>query len=178
MDQPLTPTGRAFAAIVPPPEAVAELTHHLDGVPLPGRPVPPPNWHVTLRFAGQVDAVTYERWLAALDEALLPEPFTATVAGFGAFPKARRATVLWLGVRGEGLAELAASVDEAAAQAGLGNEERPFRGHLTLARLRPPADVTGLTGDEPDWRVRFPVSAIHVMAAVGSRYRIYETFDL
>lgn len=178
MEGDLIPTGRVFAAVVPPAEAVAELVHRMEGISIPGRPVPPPNWHVTLRFVGHIDQVPYERWLAALDQAPLPGPFEVRVGGFGAFPRPARATVLWLGVEGDGLASLAAVVDDAAAAASLGHEERPFRAHLTLARIRPPQDVRGLTEDRGGWSVRFLVDRFHIMAAAGSRYRVYADFPL
>lgn len=178
MEPGLIPAGRVFAAVVPPPEVVAALAHRLESVTIPGRPVPPPNWHITLRFIGPVDEVAYERWLAAMDTTVIPAPFAVTVRGFGAFPRAARATVLWAGVESDELARLAAAVDDAADAAGLGREERPFHPHLTLARVRPPADVRSLLESGDGWKASFTVAEYHVMAAVGSRYQRYETFPL
>ncbi|HEX2153410.1 MAG TPA: RNA 2',3'-cyclic phosphodiesterase [Acidimicrobiia bacterium] len=174
----LTPTGRVFAAVVPPPEVVAALAHRLESVTLPGRPVPPANWHITLRFIGHVEEVAYERWLATMDQAPAPAPFDLALRGFGAFPRAARATVFWTGVESAGLPRLAAVVDDSAETAGLGQEERPFHPHLTLARVRPPADVRPLVESDDGWKARFTVAEYHVMAAVGSRYERYETFPL
>lgn len=170
-------TGRLFAAVVPPGEVVAALDDWLGRFDLPGQPVPAANWHVTLRFVGPIDRVSYERWIGAIDQADKPEPFEMTLGGIGAFPRPARATVLWVGCESDRLAELAESVDGAADMAGLGREERPFRPHLTIARVRPPEDVTALTSAD-GWRARFVVREFHVMAAVGSRYRRFETFEL
>lgn len=178
MEDDLILSGRVFAAVVPPAEVVAALVMRLEPLSLPGRPVPPANWHTTLRFVGKVQAVAYERWLAEMNTAALPAPFPIAVTNLGAFPRPARATVLWAAVEGETLADLAAVVDEAAGGAGLGREERPFRPHLTIARVRPPADVRSLIDDDDEWRMTFPVKEFHVMAAVGSRYRVYETFSL
>lgn len=178
VEDELTPTGRVFAAVVPPPEVVAALDHRLDDLSIPGRPVPPPNWHLTLRFIGKVDEVAYQRWLGGMDSAALPSPFRVTLSGLGAFPRPARATVLWVGVKGDLLGDLATVVDVAAEEAGLGREERPFRPHLTISRVRPPADVRPLIDADHGWKLPFRVKEFHVMAAMGSRYRVYETFSL
>jgi len=79
---------------------------------------------------------------------------------------------------GDDLSDLAAAVDAAADRAGLGSEERPFVPHLTISRVRPPEDVRRLTEVQDRWRASFTISRFHVMAAVGSRYQVYETYDL
>lgn len=174
----LTPAGRVFAAVVPPSEVVVALHDRVERLPVPGRQVPPPNWHLTLRFVGKVEEVAYERWLGEIDTAPLPASFRVTLGGLGAFPRPARATVLWVGVEGDGLQALATVVDRAAEAAGLGREERPFRPHLTISRVRPPDDVRSLIGAAGSWRSSFRVEEFHIMAAAGSRYRTYETFCL
>lgn len=175
----MIPDGRVFAAVKPPTEVVAAVEDRLVSEAIPGRRVPPENWHITLRFIGETEPVGYERWLANLDAAPKPSAFRLSLGAVGAFPKPARATVLWVGVHGEDIAGLAEVVDDAAEASGLGREERPFRPHLTVARIRPPEDVRRLTdaraGEE---RLPFRVTEFHVMAAVGGRYRVYETFEL
>ncbi len=69
-------------------------------------------------------------------------PLTLAVAGAGAFPTPARAQVLWLGLASDAaLDALARRVDDACAASGLGRETRPFRAHLTVARLRRGARV-------------------------------------
>ena len=57
-------------------------------------------------------------------------PFTLTLGGGGAFPNARRASVLWLGVRegSDALSELAGMIPREP-------DHVPYRAHLTLARV-------------------------------------------
>jgi len=89
--------------------------------------------HLTVKFFGAVpDAESLAVFVA---DAVLPRaPFTVTLGGGGAFPNARRASVLWLGVRqGEdGVAGLAAP---------FADDDRPFRAHLTLARVDKTRDL-------------------------------------
>ena len=48
--------GRLFLAVPLTDEVRAALAVHImhrtGDLPLPGKPVPPPNWHVTMRFLG------------------------------------------------------------------------------------------------------------------------------
>ena len=114
-----------------------------DGLDLPGRPVPLRNLHVTLRFVGPADVTGRERLIAGLDTAELGDPFSFRIGGLGGFPKLRRATVAWAAIEKDGgkVTELAGVVEEAVASAGFGYEDRPFRAHLTLARIRPPRNL-------------------------------------
>lgn len=178
MAKGVTPSGRVFAAVVPPAEVVLALADRLSSLEIPGKPVPPPNWHVTLRFVGRVDDVSYDRWLGTLDQ-VTSMPMRIGLDGLGAFPKPPRATVLWAGVDAPGLEDLAGAIEEATQIAGLPAEERPFRPHLTLARIRPPEDVRAVL--ERGRRLpalSWMADAFHVMSAVGSRYVVHESFDL
>ena len=65
---------------------------------LPGRPVDPDNWHITLRFLGRTEPVQRDLVLADIDEHVAQAPFTLGFGGLGAFPRPGRATVLWLGI--------------------------------------------------------------------------------
>jgi 2'-5' RNA ligase len=156
------------------------LAAFLDGADLPGRAVPPENWHLTLRFLGWTTGVQRDRILQALDDADLGSPFRIRFAGLGAFPKERRATVLWLGVRSgvEGLERLATAAEEAATATGFAPEERPFHPHLTLARVRPAVNVTDLVGRFPPFDVFMEVGAVTFFRSrLGHGGATYEVVD-
>jgi 2'-5' RNA ligase len=161
----------------------AHLETTLDG-PLPGRPGPPHNWHITLRFLGKLDQAALETLLGRLDEVDLGAPFELGFGGLGAFPRPNRATVLWLGTTGgsDALEHTAAAVEGAVAQAGFMPEERPFHAHLTLSRIRPPEDVAWLIGSVPAFPLRQVVETITVFESVLERgpatYVPLETFRL
>jgi RNA 2',3'-cyclic 3'-phosphodiesterase len=113
---------------------------------LPGRPVPPANWHFTLRFLGQLEPARAELVASGIAGSELPRPFDAELSGLGAFPSPARGRTLWLGLsRGDTqFSRLAASVDGVLVGLGVAVEARPFSPHLTLARLDPPGDLTHL----------------------------------
>jgi 2'-5' RNA ligase len=102
----------------------------------------------------------------------------------GVFPRPRSATVIWLAVsRGqERLEELAAAAEEAAQSAGFGPEDRPFRAHLTLSRVRPAEDVSALVesfpGADLGWRCESVVVYRSLLGRGGARYEPLETFLL
>lgn len=180
--------GRLFLAVDPPDDArrrlVATIAEQLDGRPLPGRPSPPENWHLTLRFLGDTDEVGYERLLATLDQAELPAAFAAGFDGLGAFPRPERATVLWVGIDPgrDALAELANQVEDAVEAAGWAPEERPFRPHLTLARIWPHQDVRPVLAKVHPTVPPWPVDAVRLyrshLGRGPARYEELEVFPL
>jgi RNA 2',3'-cyclic 3'-phosphodiesterase len=97
--------------------------------------------HVTLKFLGAVEAPRLERVHAAVAAAVADRPaLQLRVQGLGAFPSLRRPRVLWVGLHGHGLVELAACVVAAVTPLGFEPETRAFTPHVTLGR------VNGLRG--------------------------------
>ena len=151
---------------------------------MPGRRVPPPNWHLTMRFLGDVDRVSYEKLVYELSEADLGSPFGVTFGNPGAFPRPARATVLWLGIdRGEERLVLVADrVEEAVLRAGFPPEDRPFRAHLTLSRIRPPENVNALLDGREPLGVKTQIEAVTLfrshLGPAGATYEALDTFPL
>lgn len=148
--------GRVFVAAPLPPDVRFAVGERVSEMQIPGKVSPPENWHVTLRFLDTVDRVTYERFLSELERVGDQFSFPIALDGFGAFPKPRKATVFWAGI-GRGTSDISLLnelAEEAALSAGLSPEERPFHPHVTLSRIRPPADVRDLVEDDVDlgWR--------------------------
>ncbi|MDH4276733.1 MAG: RNA 2',3'-cyclic phosphodiesterase [Acidimicrobiia bacterium] len=184
--------GPLFLAVEPDEESKSLLAQMLarafdDEWPLPGKLSPPDNWHITVRFLGSVDDVTLDRLMAGLDEATLTEPvwpdgpIGVELRGVGTFPRPDNATVLWVGVESEPLIELAEAVEDLATSVGMAPEERPFRPHLTLSRVRPPQDLSDLVAVE--WgRLRFTVDHLTLFRSQsetgGVRYEPLERFDI
>lgn len=173
--------GRVFLAAPLPDEIRFALAERISEIPIPGRVAPPDNWHVTLRFLDVVDSVTYERFLSGLDP-LVETSFPLRLAGFGAFPNPRKATVFWAGIGTgtEQLGMLNEQAEEAAVGAGLLPEERPFHPHLTLSRIRPHGDVREIVVEDLDlgWRCERLVIYRSRQGRGGARYEPLDVLDL
>lgn len=107
--------------------------------------VAPANYHVTLKFLGftREDAIAAVR--DALDDALVGvAPLKFRVARLGAFSSLDKASVLWAGVEGTPLDDVAMRVDQAMAAIGFASEKRAFHAHVTLGRLRETRPVRDL----------------------------------
>ena len=138
-------SGRLFLAIdLPAPireQLTSALAKHLETAP--GRAVVARNWHLTLKFLGDVHMNRLERLLEELRRVPPLQPFDVGLGLLGAFPKPKRARVVWVGVDDPArkLTRLAAMVRDATVKAGFGEDTKPFKGHITVRRLRRPSDV-------------------------------------
>jgi 2'-5' RNA ligase len=103
--------------------------------------VAPAGMHLTLKFLGEVPEADLAGVRSALAAAATPAASIALACrGLGAFPGLTRPRVLWAGLRG-GLSEvgqLAAACERSLEPLGYAPEKRPFRGHVTLGRVRSP----------------------------------------
>jgi 2'-5' RNA ligase len=176
--------GRLFLGIALTDEARRAVRLHTQSERLPGRPVRPDDWHLTLRFLGETATESLERLREALATADLGPHFDVVFGRLGAFPDPDRAGVLWLGVD-EGavaLTELAARVETAARCAGFEAEGRPYAPHVTLSRLRPPVDVRPLVDRVQSVQERMAVDAIVLFrsgtGAGPGRYEALERYPL
>ena len=125
---------RLFVGLGLPEDLCDELSMMCGGIP-GARWVPEENYHLTLRFIGEVPG-----WQAQeVDEALaaIRAPgFDLTLRGVGTFGKNGRMASLWVGVeRTEPLMFLQAKVETALQRIGLEPERRRFAPHVTLARI-------------------------------------------
>ena len=173
---------RTFVALLIPPDWAAHLgalSRTLAARTTGLSWVKPENLHVTLRFLGDLDDAALARASASVAEcltgAIAPR---ARLGPLSAFPNLMKPRVLWVGLS-EGMAgveEVARAVEEGLRHAGFGPPDRPFRAHVTLARVRPQAQgletIRDASFGEP------PASAILDRVAVmksdlhpsGSRY--------
>ncbi|HEV7990765.1 MAG TPA: RNA 2',3'-cyclic phosphodiesterase [Gemmatimonadaceae bacterium] len=99
--------------------------------------------HLTLKFLGEVSAEAEARLIEAADRvAVRHRPLSMSIGGIGAFPNFRRARVVWIGVEQEPRLELLHhDLEIACEEAGFELDGRPFRPHITLARVRTPLPV-------------------------------------
>jgi 2'-5' RNA ligase len=106
----------------------------------------PQAFHLTLKFLGAVPDERVAAVSAALESVASAAPLALEVRGLGAFPTSRRPRVLWAGIAAGApdLVALAAAVERAFIPLGFATEDRPFRAHLTIGRVRSPRDARAL----------------------------------
>lgn len=103
---------------------------------LPVRWVDPDNFHITLKFLGEVRREQIDSVMAGIKRAAVStQPFQTEIRGFGAFPTVRRPHVIWLGVGAcPELRCLKQDLEWALGDAGFPSESRSFHPHVTLGR--------------------------------------------
>ncbi len=127
-------TGIALAGDVPAnlEKVLAELR------PLaPARWSPVENLHITGKFIGEWPEERLPELRRALEGVPVPPPFAVTIARFGYYPNPHHPKVLFATIQAGApeLAALAQRIDEALTPLGAVPEARPYRPHLTLARI-------------------------------------------
>ena len=109
--------------------------------------VAPANLHVTLKFLGSVREDRIVRAQAAMDEVAGEfAAFEMSVSGLGVFPSPRRPRVVWVGIETgrEQLIALGKAVEDRLVKAGFKKEDKPFKSHITIGRVREGRPVDGL----------------------------------
>jgi 2'-5' RNA ligase len=144
-------TIRTFLAIEIPKEILDQferlhyrLDRSLTGVV---RWAKPGSIHLTLKFFGNIT----ERDIRNIDDALKAKapalaPIPIAVGTMGVFPNLSRPRVLWVGLT-TGLKELTATqaeIEAALEAAGFAREERAYRPHLTIGRMKADRKIDGL----------------------------------
>ncbi len=93
------------------------------------------NYHLTLRFIGDIDDATACD-VAAVLEQIRRAPFTVTLEGLGSFGGDRPRAIIARAKPSAPLVELQAEQERLMRRIGIPPEPRKFTPHVTLARLR------------------------------------------
>jgi 2'-5' RNA ligase len=170
------PLRRAFLAVVPSPAALRWTESVADSARRIGdesrriggelRWTRPEQRHITLQFLGPVAESVADSLAESVAESVRGvQPFTVVLGGAGAFPSARRASVLWIGVAqgADEFADLAGAVSSSTAPLGFAGEDRPFRPHLTLARSARARDLRPVVAALDDGPAAPPFTVDHVV---------------
>jgi 2'-5' RNA ligase len=174
---------RTFIAIEVPSEVKSALAALQTELRRAGADVSwtgPENIHLTLRFLGEVD----ERRIGEVEEVCVAsaaefQPFTLRLNDTGVFPNARQPRILWVGLAGaiERAGEVRKRLDEGLALIGFEREEKDFRPHLTIGRIksnRKTRELLALADASQVPALSFVVTEIVLMKSelhpAGSRY--------
>jgi 2'-5' RNA ligase len=124
---------RLFVALALPALVKTQLALLAGGIP-GAKWVPPENYHLTLRFIGEVEHFVADEVDHALAAIRAPR-FDLSLAGIGTFEKGGRIQSLHVTAeRSEALTRLQGKVETALQRIGLEPERRRFAPHVTLAR--------------------------------------------
>jgi 2'-5' RNA ligase len=125
---------RLFTALEIPREIGMHLSMLRGGVP-GARWVDPDNYHLTLRFIGDIDDRTANEVADMLDGVQRPA-FDLTLRGLDQFGGRKPRAIFAAAVPTPALSELQAEHERLLQRLGLPPESRKFTPHVTLARLR------------------------------------------
>ena len=117
----------------------------------PWRWIRPENYHITLKFLGETDEELLERLLeTGWETAAATSPFELSFGRFDAFPSISRPRILLFHAESGAarLAQLAGLLEEKLELLGFEREQRRFKTHLTLARVRRPLGRAALEAIE------------------------------
>lgn len=133
---------RLFTGLEIPAEISAELALMRGGL-AGARWIDPENYHITLRFIGDVDRGTARDIVAALGESRARPALTVTLDALTAFGGSKPRALVARVVPTPELTRLQAEQERLVQRVGLDPEPRKYTPHVTLARLRhaSPGDV-------------------------------------
>jgi 2'-5' RNA ligase len=176
---------RLFVALSLPDEVRLGLSHLCCG--LPGvRWVAPENFHITLRFIGEIDGGTADDIDAALCGIRAPA-FTLELAGVGHFGDDSKVRAVWAGVRPQpALQHLHDKIESAVVRAGARPDGQRFRPHVTLAwpnQPPPPSKMQAFLAQHGLYRSRpFEVTPFTIYSSFiggeGPYYRAECSYEL
>jgi RNA 2',3'-cyclic 3'-phosphodiesterase len=138
------------------------------------------NIHLTLKFFGNVALDHIPKISAAAARTIeLFSKFQIDIGNTGVFPRPSRAQVLWIGVNDPSgkLTTLQKSFDDECAAEGFPKEDRAYRPHLTIARIRKPEGARHLA--ETHLNTNFPLIEVPLhelivfrseLSSKGSKY--------
>lgn len=175
---------RLFTALPVPASIGEQLALHRGGV-AGARWIDPADYHVTLRFFGDIDGATARDLAVLLGEARRAGPLTVALDALSTFGGDRPRAVIARVVPTPELARVQAEQEKLARQVGLDPEGRKYTPHVTLARLRAAraSDVAAFlarAGHFPP--LRFEVDRVVLYSARdsvgGGPYRIEAAYPL
>lgn len=127
---------RLFTALEIPRDAALSLSLLRGGLP-GARWIDVENYHITLRFIGDVEGRVADDIVSGLDRVRRPG-FDIRLSGVGAFGT-KKPHALWAGISpSPELAALQAEIDRICSRNGAPGDPRKFVPHVTIARLRNP----------------------------------------
>jgi 2'-5' RNA ligase len=166
------------------PHHVSQRLAFLRGGLLGARFVEPSDYHVTLRFIGDIDDRTADE-IAHTLEGVRRRPFKLRLSGLDLLGKDRPRSIVANVESSPSLTELQADHERLMQRVGLPAEPRRFRPHVTIARLkeaRAPEAMGWITARSPFYTEPFEVGRFVLFSAKasvgGGPYLVEEAYPL
>lgn len=174
---------RLFIALEIPRNIAMSLSLLRGGLP-GARWIDVENYHITLRFIGDIDGRTADEIVDRLDRIERPE-FQVSLNGIGSFGS-KKPHSIWAGVSpSQEMSALQAEIERICQRIGLPPDPRKFMPHVTLARLKACRldDVVHYLSGRGDFHtLPFKVSRFVLMSSKesvgGGPYIVEEGFPL
>jgi 2'-5' RNA ligase len=168
---------------------IQNATHILREKNFPVRWIDLENFHITMKFLGEVSGGQVEKIEAAMSKvARQTRVFSLALGGFGAFPSIRSPSLIWLGIGASPeLRCLKQDLEWALGQCGFESEARVFHPHITLARAKKTAGAGMFRGldkllAELDVNRELKVDGISLIRSElsenGARYSLFSSAKL
>ncbi len=151
--------------------------------------VKPQGIHLTFQFLGDTPVTKIEKLSKALTEACSEcQSFEVHFGPVGCFPNARRARVLWVGLRFEQpeMDKLQERIIRATSKLGFKKENRKFHPHLTLGRVKNPSQAMNYVSEflelkeieTPHFSIDKVVLYRSVLKPAGAEYHVVHSSNL
>lgn len=150
--------------------------------------VAPESMHLTLKFMGETDEALIPNIREKMEEVRKShQGFKMEIKGIGTFGKPGKPRVIWAGIEGsEPARALQHTIEKATGELGFEAEQRDFKPHLTLARVKFIKHTQQLDElikrDEKKHFQELPVTAFHLVESKltpgGPQYKVLASFPL
>ncbi len=146
------------------------------------------NTHLTLKFLGGVEENLMPEIYETIDRATKSfNSFHLNLSNAGLFPDRGRPKIIWAGIRGQtsDLESLAENCDAAMHRIGFERENRKFKPHVTIARIKSLSDAEDLSRRLNDLEVdpiEFEAAKINIiksdLTSSGAVYTLLNSINL
>lgn len=166
------------------PKSVADRIAFLRGGLIGGRFIEPSDYHVTLRFIGDIDDRLADE-IAHMLEGVRRKPFKLRLSGLDVLGKDRPHSIVALVEGSRELTELQAEHERLMQRIGIPPEQRRYRPHVTIARLKDARHrdaMDWITLRSPFFTEPFPVGRFVLFSSKasvgGGPYLVEEAYPL
>ncbi|MBF0385401.1 MAG: RNA 2',3'-cyclic phosphodiesterase [Candidatus Omnitrophica bacterium] len=124
---------------------IKEVQNHFINIDSGIKWVRPENAHITLKFLGDTTEEEIKDITTALNEiANSFKPFSVTLSDLGAFPSLKHPSIIWIGAKENPveMQNLSSNVENRMEQLGFEKENRPFKLHITIGRVKNHRDIS------------------------------------